>query len=413
MTLQITFTEFLRQQLGEEKMDRTLIQPHGGKLVNRSLQGVERQIAFENAHALPRLTLSQRNLADLECIVTGVYSPLEGFVDEQEYYNIINHMRLSNGLAWSIPVTLQVREAGSQKYKLDSEIALTHPNGDILAVMTITSKFKPDQDDEAQKVYLTTQEAHPGVRAMRAEGEVYLGGSITLVNTIEYSDFLEYRLTPMATRAEFAKRQWGAIAAFQTRNPIHRAHEYITKIALESVDGLFINPLVGMTKSDDIPASVRMQCYETLINKYYPKNRTLLGVFPAAMRYAGPREAVMHAIARQNYGCTHFIVGRDHAGVGSYYGTYDAQHIFKEFTSDELTITPMKFEHAFYCTRTQSMATDKTSPSTVEERIHLSGTKVREMLARGQFPPAEFTRPEIAEILVSAMSRVKTHSNIA
>ena len=394
-------------------MHESVIQPHGGKLIERNLHGYARQTMFENAHALPRLTLSQRNLADLECIATGVYSPLEGFVDEEEYYNIVNNMRLSNGLAWSIPVTLQVPEAVSQKCRLDSEIALAHPNGDILAVMTITSKFKPDQDYEAKKIYLTPEDAHPGVKAMRSEGEVYLGGAITLVNTIVYSDFQEYRLTPTATRAQFAKRQWNSVVAFQTRNPIHRAHEYITKIALEVVDGLFLNPLVGITKSDDIPANVRMQCYETLINKYYPRDRTLLGVFPAAMRYAGPREAIMHAIARQNYGCTHFIVGRDHAGVGSYYGTYDAQHIFNEFGRDELGIIPMKFEHAFYCTRTQSMATTKTSPSSAEERIHLSGTKVREILKSGKVPPAEFTRPEVAEILVAAMSRFKANSNIA
>jgi sulfate adenylyltransferase len=407
----INYSSYSTQR--ETFMHKSLIQPHGGKLVDRSLQGIERETAFERAHLLPRLTLSQRNLANLECIATGLYSPLEGFVDEKEYYNIVNNMRLGSGLAWSIPVTLQVPQAACYRYRLDDEIALAHPNGDILAVMSITSKFKPDQDDEAKKVYGTTEEAHPGVHSMRTEGQVYLGGPITLVNTIPHNDFQNYRLTPVATRAEFVKRQWNTIVAFQTRNPIHRAHEYITKIAMELVDGLFINPLVGCTKPDDIPASVRMQCYETLIAKYYPKHRTLLGVFPAAMRYAGPREAIMHAIARQNYGCTHFIVGRDHARVGSYYGTYDAQHIFDEFRRDELEIIPLKFEHAFYCTRTQSMATAKSSPSTPEERIHLSGTKVREMLSRGQVPPPEFTRPEVAEILVASMMRREASSYIA
>lgn len=385
----------------------TTIAPHGGKLINCSLSGYARQSAFEEAHALPRLTLSQRNLADLECIATGIYSPLDGFVGEEEYKSIVNEMRLSNGLAWSIPVTLQISEAESAKCGLGGEIALAHPNGEILAVMTINSKFKPDQDHEANKVYLTADDNHPGVKAMRAEGEVYLGGPITLVNTISHQDFQEYHLTPDQTRAEFAQRQWKTIVAFQTRNPIHRAHEYITKTSLELVDGLFLNPLVGMTKSDDIPADVRMKCYTTLIEKYYPKTRTLLGVFPAAMRYAGPREAIMHAISRQNYGCTHFIVGRDHAGVGSYYGTYDAQHIFEQFGEDELAIKPMKFEHAFYCKRTKGMATAKTSPGTPEERIHLSGTKVRAMLSNGEVPPPEFTRPEIAEILVASMSKAK------
>ncbi len=388
-------------------MNTTLIAPHGGKLIDCYFNQSDRGLALSNAQTLPRLVLTPRNLADLECIATGIYSPLKGFVSEAEYYSILKEMRLTNGLAWSIPVTLQVPESAASQYQLDSEIALVHPNGEILAVMTVTSKFKPDRDLEAQKVYLTTDEDHPGVKAMKAEGEVYLGGAIALIQDVPYSDFASYRLTPLATRAEFTRRQWRNVVAFQTRNPIHRAHEYITKIAMEIVDGLFINPLVGKTKSDDIPAPVRMQCYQTLIKHYYPQDRTLLGVFPAAMRYAGPREAIMHAIARQNYGCTHFIVGRDHAGVSSYYGTYDAQHIFDEFTPDELAIQPIKFEHAFYCKRTAGMATAKTSPSIPEERIHLSGTKVRTMLRNGQIPPAEFTRPEIAEILVTAMSQAK------
>ena len=380
-----------------------LIEPHGKQLINRSLEGNERQDAFEQAHALPRITLSKRNIADLQCIATGIYSPLEGFVNESEYNLIVNDMRLSSGLAWSIPVTLQIPESEAAKCRLDSQIALAHPNGNILAVMTVESKFTPDQDHEAQQVYLTTEDAHPGVKAMKAEGPVYLGGPISLVNDIPYDNFQEYRLSPVQTRLEFANREWNTVVAFQTRNPIHRAHEYITKTALETVDGLFINPLVGMTKSDDIPADVRVRCYETIMSLYYPKDRTLLGVFPAAMRYAGPREAIMHAIARQNYGCTHFIVGRDHAGVGDYYGTYDAQKLFSEFNSNELKIQPVKFEHAFYCTRTNGMATAKTSPSTKEERIHLSGTKVRAMLREGKKPPAEFTRPEIAEILIDSM----------
>lgn len=386
-------------------MIKTLIQPHGGKLVDCCLPEQGHQSALQTAQSLPRLTLSERNLADLECIATGIYSPLEGFAGEQDYHSIVSEMRLSNGLAWSIPVTLQVPKGEAEQYKLDRDIALMHPNGTLLAVMTITSKYQPDRQQEVQQVYKTAVEKHPGVKTLLAGGEVYLGGPIKLINPISHQDFLDFRLTPSATRRIFEERQWYEIAAFQTRNPIHRAHEYITKIALEIVDGLFINPLVGATKSDDIPADVRMQCYQVLLEKYYPPNRVLLGVFPAAMRYAGPREAIMHAIARQNYGCTHFIVGRDHAGVGDYYGTYDAQYIFDEFTPSELQIVPLKFEHAFYCTRNQTMATGKTSPSKLEERIHLSGTKVRQMLRNGQTPPPEFTRPEVAEILVASMSR--------
>lgn len=386
-------------------MSDILIAPHGGKLVQSSLNEADRQQALEVAQSLPHRRLSLRNIADLECIATGVYSPLTGFVTEAEYHTIVDDIRLPNGLAWSIPVTLQVPEAEANQYPLDRDIALVHPNGTILATMTVTSKFKPNPDHEAQKVYLTTENKHPGVAAFQAEGEVYLGGPIKRLQPVPYEDFLVYRLTPHQSRAAFQESGWKTIAAFQTRNPIHRAHEYITKVALEMVDGLFINPLVGATKSDDIPADVRMQCYEVLLDKYYPQQRVILGVFPAAMRYAGPREAIMHAIARQNYGCTHFIVGRDHAGVGDYYGTYDAQHMFEQFNQDELQITALKFEHAFYCTRTQTMATAKTSPSTPEERIHLSGTKVRKLLRDGQTPPPEFSRPEVAAILVAAMQR--------
>ena len=384
-------------------MTKTLIQPHGGKLIDRYLTGSKCEFVKSAAQSLPKFPLSARNLADLECIATGVYSPLAGFVTESEYESIVGHSRLPNGLAWSIPVTLQMPADEANKYLLDRDIALVHPNGEIVAVMSITSKYQPNQQGEAETVYKTTDPNHPGIQAMLAEGEVYVGGPIVMVDSIDHADFLEFRLTPQMTRQIFTELQWQTIAAFQTRNPIHRAHEYITKIALELVDGLFINPLVGTTKSDDISATVRMQCYQVLLEKYYPSSRVRLGVFPAAMRYAGPREAIMHAIARQNYGCTHFIVGRDHAGVGDYYGTYDAQVIFDEFTPTELQITPLKFEHAFYCTRNQSMATAKTSPSSEHERIHLSGTKVRELLRSGKTPPPEFSRPEVAQILIDSM----------
>ena len=392
-------------------MNKNPIQPHGNNLIDRNLTGYKRQEAFENAHALSRLTLSQRNLADLICIATGIYSPLEGFASETDYLGIVNNMRLPNGKAWSIPITLQVPEEGSEKYSLDSEIALCQENGDILAVMAVNSKFKPDQVQEAKKVYGTEDGNHPGVAAMQEAGTVYLGGPISIVADLPKGEFSGYNFTPQETRAEFAKREWGSIVAFQTRNPIHRAHEYLTKAALETVDGLFINPLVGTTKSDDIPADVRMKCYEVLIEKYYNPKNVFLGTYPAAMRYAGPREAILHAISRQNYGCTHFIVGRDHAGVGDYYGTYDAQKIFEEFSREELAITTLKFEHAFYCKRTEQMASSKTTSSTPEERVFLSGTKVREMLVQGEIPPKEFTRPEVADILVDAYAKAKASSS--
>jgi sulfate adenylyltransferase len=348
---------------------------------------------------LPRLALSERSLSDLECIATGIYSPLTGFVSENEYHSIVDTMHLTNGLAWSIPITLQVSRAEADKYQLGSEIALATSTSTI-AIMTITDKYTPDQQHEAEQVYRTTDPKHPGVQAMLEAGPVYLGGPISVIADLPPNTFAEQYFPPEQTRAAFAKNGWHSIVAFQTRNPIHRAHEYITKIALEMVDGLFINPLVGATKSDDIPADIRMKCYHALIDNYYAKGRVFLGVYPAAMRYAGPREAILHAISRQNYGCSHFIVGRDHAGVGSYYGTYDAQHIFDELKDGSLAITPLKFENSFFCLRTKQMATDKTTSSRPDERVSLSGTKVRELLGNGQIPPEEFSRPEVAKILI-------------
>jgi sulfate adenylyltransferase len=380
-------------------MTKPLIAPHGGTLVNRVLSGADRQQAFDKAKTLPVLNLSERNVSDLECIATGIYSPLTGFVTEQEYKSIVDTMHLPNGLAFSIPITLQVSDEVGKTIQAKSEIALV-ADGNILAIMTVTDKYKPDQNAEASKVYRTDDDKHPGVAAMREAGPVYLGGPVSVVAPLPANAFPDYHFSPEKTRATFTEKGWHTVVAFQTRNPIHRAHEYITKIALEGVDGLFINPLVGATKSDDIPADVRMHCYQVLLDNYYAKNRVHLGVYPAAMRYAGPREAILHALSRQNYGCSHFIVGRDHAGVGNYYGTYDAQQIFDDLNPGSLAITPLKFENSFYCKRTKQMATDKTTSSTPEERISLSGTKVREMLGQGQIPPEEFSRPEVAKILI-------------
>lgn len=385
-------------------MSTHLITPHGGTLVNRVLTGPARQDAQAKSTELVQLILSERSLADLECLATGVYSPLEGFVSEAEYNSIVSEMRLPGGAAWSIPITLQVQAAEADAYVVGNDIALTHPNGVILGVMTLTDKYQPDQTVEAQEVYGTTDNAHPGVEAMRAAGTVYLGGPVQLINDFPADEFADYAFTPAETRAEFETRGWQTVVAFQTRNPIHRAHEYLTKVSLEIVDGLFINPLVGTTKSDDIPADVRMQCYHAIMKDYYPDGRVFLGTYPAAMRYAGPREAILHAISRQNYGCTHFIVGRDHAGVGDYYGTYDAQVIFEQYNTDELAITPLKFEHSFYCNKCGAMGSQKTCPHGSEDHVFLSGTKVRAMLSEGITPPGEFSRPEVAHILADFYS---------
>jgi sulfate adenylyltransferase len=383
-------------------MHQPTIAPHGGTLVDCFIPETERATAKAQALTLPSIDLTARNLADVRCLATSIYSPLDGFVNESEYRSILDCMRLTNGLAWTIPVTLQVSEDQAVELQKDSEVGLKAPDGRIVALLQITDIYQPDQGREAELVYGTTDGAHPGVQAMREAGPVYLGGPIRVIDELPAEEFPELVMTPRQTRQAFADQGWQTVVAFQTRNPIHRAHEYLTKTALEMVDGLFINPLVGTTKGDDVPADVRVKCYQAVMEHYYPAERVILGTYPAAMRYAGPREAVLHAISRINYGCTHFIIGRDHAGVGNYYGSYDAQAIFDNFSKDELDINVLRFEHAFYCKKSKQMATTKTTVSGPEDRIFLSGTKVREMLSRGEMPPEEFSRPEVAKILSEA-----------
>ena len=379
------------------------IAPHGGVLVNREISGAERDALIACAASLPVITLDERQLSDLEMIAIGAFSPLTGFMGQADYTRVVEEMRLSNGLPWTIPVTLAVSAEVAESITPGSEIALAEASGRVLAVMTVEDRFNYDKANECEKVYRTTDSAHPGVAAVLAQGEVLLGGPVAVINRPSNPDFPEYRLDPAAVRAAFADRGWRTVVAFQTRNPIHRAHEYLQKCAMETVDGLLLHPLVGATKSDDVSADVRMECYKVILEKYYPGDRTLLAVNPANMRYAGPREAIFHALIRKNYGCTHFIVGRDHAGVGNYYGTFDAHHIFREFTPEEIGIAPMFFDHAFFCRVCGGMASVKTCPHGKENHVFLSGTKVREMLQAGEVPPSEFTREEVARILIGAM----------
>jgi sulfate adenylyltransferase len=379
------------------------IAPHGGVLVNREVSGAERDALIARAASLPVITLDERQLSDLEMIAIGAFSPLTGFMGQADYTRVVGDMRLSNGLPWTIPVTLAVSAEVAESVTPGSEIALAEASGRVLAVMTVEDRFNYDKTNECEKVYRTTDAAHPGVAAVLAQGDVLLGGPVAVINRPSNPDFPEYRLDPAAVRTAFADRGWRTVVAFQTRNPIHRAHEYLQKCAMETVDGLLLHPLVGATKSDDVSAEVRMECYKVILEKYYPADRTLLAVNPANMRYAGPREAIFHALIRKNYGCTHFIVGRDHAGVGNYYGTFDAHHIFREFTPEEIGIAPMFFDHAFFCRVCGGMASVKTCPHGKENHVFLSGTKVREMLQAGEVPPSEFTREEVARILIGAM----------
>jgi sulfate adenylyltransferase len=367
-----------------------LISPHGGTLVDRTGERPE------GVEQLELLTLTSREVFDLDMLAAGALSPLEGFMGHEDYESVVADMRLASGLPWALPVCLAVDEAPT-----GDVVALADEAGRLLATLEVQEVFEYDATREAEQCFRTTDGEHPGVARLYDQKPLYLGGRVTVFERMA-PPYPELARDPAETRAAFAERGWRRVVGFQTRNPIHRAHEYLTKVALETVDGLLVHPLVGDTKSDDVPADVRVECYSTLLSGYYPGDRVLLSAFPAAMRYAGPREAIWHAICRKNYGCSHFIVGRDHAGVGDYYGTYDAQLIFDHFAPHELDIEPMFFEHTFWCNVCGSMASTKSCPHGPEDRVFLSGTKVREMLGQGEVPPVEFTRPEVAQVLIDA-----------
>ena len=385
-----------------------LIAPHGGTLVNRVVDDAKAAELKKEAASLPRIDLSAKQSCDVEMIGIGAFSPLNGFMGEADFNSVVSDMKLASGDIWPIPILLATDEG---KAKVGDRVALFAKNSKgeevLQAIITVEEVFKHDAAKEATIFFNSPSDddgQHPGAEAVKKEGPICLAGPIEVITTVVDPEgpeaFLDHRLTPAQTRAAFEKHGWKTVSAFQTRNPIHRAHEYLCKCASEITDGLLVHPLVGETKPGDIPADVRMEAYEVLLKDYFNADRTLLSVMPAAMRYAGPREAILHALVRKNYGVTHFIVGRDHAGVGSYYGTYDAQNIFDELDKDNLGIEPLKFEHAAWSKKYGGMVSGKTFPKLEGDQIFLSGTKVREMLKNGERPPAEFTRPEVADVLM-------------
>ncbi|KRG13145.1 sulfate adenylyltransferase [Virgibacillus soli] len=389
-----------------QEIQPSLISPHGGELMNREVPNTEKSDALKKAETLPALTISEWSLSDLELLANGGFSPLIGFMKQKDYLNVLEHMHLANGLLWSIPITLPVHYEKAKEFSIGEELVLKGKDGKIYGTLLLEEKYSYDKLKEAEKVYGTIDHTHPGVQKILEKGEIYFAGPIRLLQKPSHHPFTAFHKTPQETREMFQQLGWKTVVGFQTRNPVHRAHEYIQKIAMENVDGLLLNPLVGETKADDVPAEVRMKSYQILLEKYYPEDRVKLVIYPAAMRYAGPREAIMHALVRKNYGCTHFIIGRDHAGVGDFYGTYEAQELVGKFEA-EIGITILKFEHAFYCKCCESMATSKTCPHHEKDHIHLSGTKVRELLRKGEKPPREFSRPEVAEVLIVVLQSSK------
>jgi len=387
-----------RIEASEETL-RGPILPHGGQLIDRVLTGEAKGEAEGRVRDLPRISLNARAASDLECLATGVFSPLQGFMNRDDYQAVVHGMRLRNGLLWPLPITLAVDEDGAAALSEGDEAALLRSDGESLGLMSVEEIYPYDQREEACLVYGTEETRHPGVEYLRRRGELLVAGPVALFGRPAMPGFEEYYRTPAETRRCFREMGWRTVVGFQTRNPIHRSHEYIQKCALELMDGLLIHPLVGRTKLDDVPSEVRLRCYRALAERYFPKERVLLSVFPGAMRYAGPREAVFHALVRKNYGCTHFIVGRDPAGVGGFYHPYAARELFMQLPREELDITPLFFDEAFFCRRCDGMASAKTCPHGPSERVALSGTRVRELLRNGEPLPEEFTRPEVSEIL--------------
>lgn len=383
-------------------MTTDIVPPHGGKLNPLILKGEELASQRKKAESLPSIRMTSRETSDLIMMAVGAFSPIEGFMLKKDYHPVVKEMRMENGILWPIPITLSVSREEADGLPTGSEAALyDDETSELMGILTIEEKYEYDKEEEARHVFRTRDNKHPGVAKVYAQKDIYLGGPVQALSEGPYPKLYRHQYgRPAETRKIFRDKGWTTVSAFQTRNPIHRSHEYCTKIAMEVSDGILIHPLVGKLKQGDIPAHIRMKCYEILLENYYPQDRVVLKVYPMEMRYGGPREAVLHAVFRQNYGCSHIIIGRDHAGVGDYYGPFDAQEIFDDLGEDDLHIRPLKIDWTFWCHKCDGMSSMKTCPHSPEHRVLISGTKVREMLSKGKMPPKEFSRPEVAEILI-------------
>ncbi|MBC8402569.1 MAG: sulfate adenylyltransferase [Candidatus Marinimicrobia bacterium] len=379
----------------------TLVPPHGGELKPRLLTGKELAAARLRVASLPQVKMTSKEVSDLIMLAMGAFSPLEGFIGRADYRGVINKMKLTNGVLWPIPVTLAIDSEAAGSIDDGSDVALVaEDTGEILGIMTVEEKYSYDKTKEAQKVFTTTEEQHPGVKRIYDQGGTYLGGPVQVISEGGYAEKYPEYARPAETRKLFEEKGWRTVAAFQTRNPIHRSHEYLTKVALEVCDGVLIHPVVGKLKDGDIPAAVRMKCYQVMLDNYYKPRNTVLKVYPMEMRYGGPREAILHAIIRQNFGCSHMIIGRDHAGVGDYYGPFDAQDIFDNLATDDLHLQPLKLDWTFWCHKCEAIVSTRTCPHGKDDHLMISGTNLRSMLARGERPPREFCRPEVIDILI-------------
>ena len=383
------------------------IPPHGGTLKNLMIDDPgEKKELIGKSRDLPGIKLSTLEFSDLIMLGTGAFSPLEGFMVSSDYEGVLKDMKLPSGTLWPLPVTITVKDR--DKYRPGDRAALISPYSDeIVGQILVEDIYTYDKEAESLASFGTYDPSHPGAEKLKSLGDYHIGGKVKVFSEGGYPDEFPQYGRPSETREIFAQKGWKTIVAFQTRNPIHRSHEYLTKTVLEVFDGLFIHPIVGKLKKGDIPGPIRIKCYEALLDNYYPSGRAVLKVYPMEMRYAGPKEAVLHAIIRQNYGCTHIIIGRDHAGVGNFYGAFDAQDIFATLKDSDLLIKPVKMDWTFYCESCGGMASFKTCPHPSKDHKMISGTRLREMLSNGQYPPEYITRKEVSDILIDYYRKLK------